>query len=291
MTAPVKANISLIDKSFREDYTRNFHMTIQLSLDGFSFAIYAPDKRRYVGLEVYRFHDFADEIRLTAALDEIIMYRQWIAYPFQSVTVMVEHTANTLVPAPLFDEKEKGNYLAFSQQYHDNARIVTDKLKHTDAFNVYYLSNVLVEKIKDLWANAKIVHLSSVLLESLGVQHKNKPTDNLVFLHVRHRTFDLVVLKQEKLNFYNNFRFNTKEDFAYFLLFSMEQLRLNPETVDLVLFGNIENSSEIYDMCWRYVRNIRYIERNNNAFEYSYVLESLFSHQYYLLFYALQCEL
>ncbi len=291
MTAPVKANISLIDKSFREDYTRNFHLTIQLSLDGFSFAVYAPDKQRYVGIEVYHFRNFKDEIRLAAALDEIIMYRQWIAYPFQSVMVMIDHTDNSLVPAPLYDEKEKGSYLSFSRQYRDNARIAAELLKNTDAYNVYYLSNTLIEKIKDLWANAKIVHLSSVLLESLLIQHKNQSTTNLVFVHVRKRSFDLCVFKDEKLHFYNNFKFNTKEDFAYFLLFSMEQLRMNPESADLVFTGNIENSSEVYDICWKYVRNIRYMERNNNAFQYSYVLDELRPHQYYLLFNALQCEL
>ncbi len=291
MSAPVKANISLIDKSFREDYTRNFHLTIQLSLDGFSFVIFSPDKQRYVGLETYRFHKFNDPIRLSAALDEIIMYRQWIAYPFQSVLVMIENTGNTFVPSPLYDEKEKGNLLAFSQQFQDNARIVADKLKNADAYNVYYLSNILVEKIKDLWANAQIVNLSSVLVESLLLQCKNKPTDNLVFVNVRHHSFDLVVLRDDKLLFYNNFRFNTKEDFAYFLLFSMEQLRLNPETVDLVLTGHIENSSEIYDICWRYVRNLRYMERNNQSFGYSYIFDELMWHRYSLLFNALQCEL
>jgi hypothetical protein len=291
MSSPVKPNISLIDKSFREDHTRSFHLTIQLSLDGFFVALFVPDTQTYIGTEVYRFHDMADEEQLIAALDKILMYRQWIAYPFQSVTVMVDHTENTLVPAPLFDEKQKGNYLSFSQQYKEYARIAFDRLKHTGACNVYYLSTILVEKIKGLWANASIVHLSSVLIESLGIQYKNKPTDNLVFVHIRNRTFDLVVLKKEKLNFYNNFRFSTKEDFAYFLLFSMEQLRLNPETIDLVFIGNIENSSQLFDISWRYVRTIRYIERNNSTFDYSYVLDSLLPHQYYLLFNALQCEL
>jgi hypothetical protein len=290
MIIPVKPNISLIDKSFREDFTRNFQLTIQLSLDGFSLAIYDPEKQRYIGYELYNFIGITSEAKLVSALDEVFLFRQWIIYPFQAVVVVVDHSTNTLVPSPLYDEKEKETYLLFNHPRQDNARVAGDLLKNADAYNVYYLSNVLAEKIKEYWANARIMHSTSVLTESLLLQHKNKPAEQQVFVHVRNHFFDIVVLRHEKMHFYNSFKFGTREDFIYFLLFSLEQLQLNPETIDLVFMGQIEVSSTIYDICWKYIRNIRFIERSS-AIQYSYVLDDLPGHQQYVLLNALQCEL
>lgn len=290
MLTQAKPYISRIDKSFKEDYSRNFQLTILLSLDGFSFSIFSPEKQRFVGLEVYHFSKLEDELKLAAMLDEIVMNRPWIAYPYQSVVVLVDNTASALVPAALFDEKEKGTFLAFNQTYKDNSRIATDKLKNADAVNVYYLANMLAAKIKDLWANATIVHISTVLIESLLIGNKHQNIDSKVFVNVRKNVFDMVVIRNQKLLFYNTFKFSTKEDFIYFLLFAMEQLRLNPEKIELILSGLIEKSSEIFGITERYIRTIKFIERNK-IFEYSYVLDELAWHHNSLLYNVMQCEL
>ncbi len=290
MIAPAKPVFSRLDKAFREDLTRNFHLTIRLSPDGFSFVIYSPDKQRYLGLEMFRFNTPEDDIRYAALLDEIIMHRQWIAYPYQSVIVIMDQGSNCLIPAPLFDEREKGTYLAFNTTYRDNCRIATDKLKNADSVNIYYLSNPIVAKIKELWANARIVHLSSVLIESLLITHKNKGFEDKVFVHVRDQYFDLVMLREEKLFFYNSFKFNTKEDFLYFILFAMEQLRLNPETTDVIVSGKIDKDSPLFELAWHYLRSISFAALNEN-FSYSYVLDEIQSWHHLILFNALQCEL
>lgn len=290
MPASVKPHISRFDKAFREDSSRNYHLTIRLAPDGFSFVVFWPEKNRYIGLEAYRFHQVDDSIKMAAALDEIIMFKEWIAYPFQSVLVLIASNANTLIPEALYDDKEKGVYLAFNQQFKDNSRIVSDHLKTAAAFNVYYLSNSLIEKVKDFWANAHIAHFSSVFAESLLIANRNQNIDNVVFVHVHGASFEMLVIRNGKLHFLNQFRYHTPEDFIYFILFSFDQLRLNPENVQLVLSGDIFKGSANYEILYKYIRNISFSQRNQ-TFEYSYVLEELPVHQHAVLFNAQLCEL
>lgn len=290
MITSTKPLLSRYDKAFKEDYTRNYHLTIRVSPDGFSFVVFSLDKNRYLGLETFQIKRIDQQAKLAAALDELCILRQWITYPFHSVVVIVDNTFNTLIPISLYEEKEKGVYLAFNQEFQDNSRIQSDLLKAAEAYNLYYLPNPLVEKVKDIWANARIVHLQSVLVESLLITHRNQQSDQTAFIHLRHDNFDLIVLKNDKLLFINNFRFNTPEDFIYFVLFSFDQLRLNPETVQVVLSGIIEKGSKTYDILFQYVRNIRFAERNP-TFEYSYILEDIPVHQHFIIYNALQCEL
>ena len=290
MITSTKPLLSRYDKAFKEDYTRNYHLTIRVSPDGFSFVVFSLDKNRYLGLETFQIKRIDQQAKLAAALDELCILRQWITYPFHSVVVIVDNNFNTLIPISLYEEKEKGVYLAFNQEFQDNSRIQSDLLKAAEAYNLYYLPNPLVEKVKDIWANARIVHLQSVLVESLLITHRNQQSDQTAFIHLRHDNFDLIVLKNDKLLFINNFRFNTPEDFIYFVLFSFDQLRLNPETVQVVLSGIIEKGSKTYDILFQYVRNIRFAERNP-TFEYSYILEDIPVHQHFIIYNALQCEL
>lgn len=290
MITSTKPLLSRYDKAFKEDYTRNYHLTIRVSPDGFSFVVFSLDKNRYLGLETFQIKRIDQQAKLAAALDELCILRQWITYPFHSVVVIVDNNFNTLIPISLYEEKEKGVYLAFNQEFQDNSRIQSDLLKAAEAYNLYYLPNPLVEKVKDIWANARIVHLQSVLVESLLITRRNQQSDQTAFIHLRHDNFDLIVLKNDKLLFINNFRFNTPEDFIYFVLFSFDQLRLNPETVQVVLSGIIEKGSKTYDILFQYVRNIRFAERNP-TFEYSYILEDIPVHQHFIIYNALQCEL
>jgi hypothetical protein len=45
----------------------------------------------------------------------------------------------------------------------------------------------------------------------------------------------------------------------------MEQLLLNPESAEICLMGSIEKDSSIFEMMYRYVRNIRFYQRKRNA--------------------------
>ena len=99
----------------------------------------------------------------------------------------------------------------------------------------------------------------------------------------------MVNLKENKLNYYNNFSFKTREDFIYFLLSAIENLNLNPEDVDLVLMGEINKGMKSWEMIHRYIRSFRFIEKNENL-QYSYIFDELTHHNYYTLFSRIQCE-
>ncbi len=290
MFIAVRPTLSRFDKAFREDHTRQYHLTVRIGADGLSYALFSNDKQRYIALETWAFIKSDTDIRIASSIDEVIIQKPWLSYPFQSVLVLIDHTYNTLVPAPLFDEKEKAVYLAFVQQYRDSSRVSADELKSAGAWNVYYLSNSIVHKIKEIWANARVSHLSSALVESLLVANRNQIAEPAAFVNIRNNSFDLVVITADKLLFYNNFKARHPEDFLYFLLFSLDQQDLNPEKVNLSLMGNITVDHPIYEAVRKYIRNVLFASYNP-AFEYSYVLEDVQFHQFNLLFSALQCEL
>jgi len=290
MSLRIKPYISLWDKSFKESHTRSYYMTMQLSLHGLYFTIYNPDKNKYLGMEAYHFGDIKDIKEISGKFDLILNRIEWFAYPFKKFKLLYHNSYSTLVPSPLFDEKHKSLFLGFNQPFNENHRIVYDILKNSDAVNVYYIPNPVVEKVRDFWPNANITHLASSLIECLSLNFKNKLEEDTLFLHANNGSYHLVSFKNNKLFYHNIFHYRTKEDFIYFLLATMEQLGFNPETTHLILLGSIDKSDEVFQMIHQYTGAYRFIEKNQ-AVNMSYVLDELRHHQFYLLFNAMQCEL
>ena len=98
----------------------------------------------------------------------------------------------------------------------------------------------------------------------------------------------MIVLEEKKLIFANIFSYQTSEDFLYFTLFVCEQLKLNPENLDLLLLGEVEKNSAIYSILTKYVRNIKFGKRPE-MFDYSYVFDGIASHFYFNLFSQALC--
>jgi len=226
---------------------------------------------------------------LPSFLGKVLNNRPSFAFPYQSVFFTYQNKYSTLIPEALFNKDKKNLYLGYNQPFQENSRIVFDKLKNNQAVNIYYILNPVVEKVKDFWPNAKILHFSTALIESLTANFKNKTDNKTLFVNLRENCFDLVYFKENKLHFYNTFDFNTKEDFIYFLLISIDQLLLNPEDVTLVIIGNIKKTDETYSMINQYIKNYTFISRNDN-YGYSYILDELQYHNYYTLFNTMQCE-
>lgn len=87
--------------------------------------------------------------------------------------------------------------------------------------------------------------------------NRNRELQKL-FLHCQPNHFELVIIEKGKLLFANSFEYETSEDFLYYLLFTAEQLGMDPEDFELVLCGNISNDAEAYKLAWNYIKNISF---------------------------------
>ena len=153
------------------------------------------------------------------------------------------------VPAALYQEKNKDKYLDFLGVKEENSVVGADYIELADVYNVYRMPKPAKKDFR---------HEASILLENLIKENLERTDDPRIYLNVKDQRFEMFVLKGTKFLFNNTFRFKTKEDFLYFLLFSMEQLHLDVETTPVYFLGMIEEDSKIVELVTRYVRDIRF---------------------------------
>jgi len=287
MPSRFKIHNSFFDKSFATDNTSDYYLCLQTGNRSVSYGIFNPDSNKYIALESFTAgHSNPDKD--IHGLKNLLEEKAWLKQPFRKVFFVIDHPLSTLIPPSLFIEEEAMNYLKFNHPVAENDTALFNHLKTANIITVFGMAKTSMDEAAATWNNISFFHSTSVIIESLQINYKNKADNSTLFLNVRDGGFDLVYFKNNKLHFYNFFRYNTKEDFIYFLLTAIEELQLNPEQLKLILSGEIDKSSILYEMIYRYIRTIRFIERNE-VFGYSYLLDDLMGHKQYTLFNVLQC--
>ena len=176
--------------------------------------------------------------------------------------IVFDNNCNTFVPADVFQEKDKRKYLDLLGLTEKDSVVCADFIELADAYNVYAISKKDFEAAKNLPEKLEIRHSSTVLVEDLVKDNLERTDDSRVYLNVKNQIFEMIVLKGAKLLFDNHFRFKTKEDFLYFLLFSVEQLHLDAGSVPVYFLGMIEEKSAITEIVSRYFRDIRFMSKD-----------------------------
>ncbi len=289
MPSRIKPHISFYDKSFIETKTSDYYLSLRFGKRSLAFTVFNPDLKKYTIFDAYTYSDLDLNEDAEQIFKQLFAEKNWLELQFKKVFFLMDHALSTLIPPPLFIENNMQQYLAFNHPIEASRPTHFNNLKNAHVVDVFSLPATIDKLVKKKWPNAQLLHSSSVIIESLSINYKNKIGVNTLFLNLRDEGFDLVYFKNKKLHFYNFFRFHTKEDFIYFLLSAMEELELNPEEVELILSGNIDKSSILYEMIFRYIRSSKFIERND-SYGYTYLLDGLMGHKHYTLFNAQQCE-
>ncbi len=262
--------------------TEKCHLSIEIGLNSIGYSIFDTLTLTYIVLKDFEFDSRNIEESITI-LERIITSEFLLKKEFYSSCLSLNNLPSTLVPTPFFNDKKKENILNFNQKIYDD--ILTDKLQHIDAVNIYSVPTKLTELIQKHFPSTQIKSSSSIWIDQLLAQNKE---DEKVYAVISDNLLELFVIKNGKLELHNNFVTGSKEDVLYYLLFVMEQLGLSTEKTELVLFGHILKSDELYQLLFNYVRYISFGKRPNNL-QYANELGSIKEHQYFCLFSQLLC--
>lgn len=279
--------LNLVDETLDKKFSGSYHLSLLVGLDGLSCCVLDSKRNRYLALCSWMFQGAYNWTTVSENISSITRETPLLQYGFKTVSAAVANSKSTLVPNALYETGEDEKYLRFNHTLEEDDRVRVDQLKNLEAKNIYALPKSLERSLSGHFPNVRFIHHSTSFIESVLLQYKNLGQLKVV-IHIQMSHFEVAVTEGKNLLLYNSFTYQTSEDFIYYLLFACEQLKLNPEKLDLVILGEIERNSAIFSILHKYVRNISFGERSD-SFEYSHVLNELPKHFYYNLFNQFLC--
>ncbi len=254
----IKPDIFYQDKSFDITFPEKYTLSIRLGSDGFSFLLLDVSQHKYVVFLNYNIVNlWFDETRFTAIWKVIFNTHQWLNKSFKSTHIFIENQYSTLIPGVLYNANQMSEYLRFNMgEIPYEMKYDAAPIKQISAYQVFSYPAFCEKLWQETLAQYKALHFSIPMIESLLIKNKHKILDKKVFLHVRKKHIDIIILEKEGLLFYNTFEYTTQEDLLYYLLYVFENQKLNTEEIPLMITGDIEKQSTVFDLIKTYIRHV-----------------------------------
>jgi len=234
----------------------NFNkLSIQVRLNGLSFCVLDTIGNSILKSDRLVFEKNLSPLELQKNLEQLFKTHNLGSSQFSEVVVVHSNSLFSFVPKSLFDVNELANYLKFNTKILANDHIAYDELDNYDIVNVYVPFVNINNYIFDLFGEFEYKHNGTVLVQAL-LNNSGANKEPICYVHIDGQQMDITILAQKKLLFYNSFTITSKEDFIYYLLFTLEQLKLDTERTKLQLFGSIEEGDDIYKLCYKYIKDI-----------------------------------
>ena len=244
-----------IQKKTRIEKTSNIKLSIHISLNGLSFCIIDLISNEIDFLRTYSLSKNTTPKELLKTLKKGFKENNELSNSFSSVKIIHYNNLSTVVPEPLFDKNNALSYLKFNSKILQNDYAAYDEIFNNECVNVYIPYVNINNYIFKMFDSFVYNHYSSIILEKVKLNEKNTATPSL-YLNINSNHMELIYFVKNKLIFYNRFDFSTKEDIIYYLLFTIDQLKLNPEEIPLVITGNISEDDDNYKIIYEYIRNV-----------------------------------
>lgn len=239
-------------------YNNIKELSIQVNLNGLSFCILNSTTKAIVYINSISFEEkltpFETLNRLKAELASNTVFSE----DFKTVKVIHHNELATLVPNPLYDEANNADYLKFNSKILKTDFIASDTIESKEIVSVYVPYVNINNYIFDTFGTFNYVHASTVFINALSKAKSNTEAADL-FINVEKNGMQVIVLENGDIKLYNYFEFFSPEDFIYYVLFTCEQQNLDPETLKLSFSGAVTKDDAIYEMAYKYIRNVDFV--------------------------------
>jgi hypothetical protein len=277
------SGFSSIDKIFNKAQTAKYYMSIRLETDGLFISVYDPDSQKYVAIES-SLHATSSE------LYNYISKHEWIRNRFSKIIVILPSKHYTIVPDALYKVDNVADYYSFVHELKAGYEIRTVDISEINAKLVYAVDSNYIDISKEFFSVSFIIPQPGAFLLYVLPRFKNTRS-SMIFMNLHNDNFDLLVLEDGKMmRFFNNFMSKADEDIVYYLLFVIDQLALNPESVKVVLSGVTEDKSSLIRLLKKYIRFVEIIQHDSNL-DSSYILNEVDKHKYLDILNPMLCEL
>ncbi|WP_299391458.1 DUF3822 family protein [uncultured Gelidibacter sp.] len=256
-------------------------LSIQISLSGLSFCILNSADTK---VDYLKRIDFKNKLTPEAVLDHLkkaIAEESLLREHFDSVLVIFQNDLSNLVPAEYFNEEHSADYLKFSSKIIKTDFISHDTIAANNSVNVFVPYVNINNYVFDVYGEFEYKHASTILMEH-ALKEEQGAEDDKMYINVAPFHYEMVVVKKGQLQLYNTFEYDTKEDFIYFILFAIEQLQLDPETLIVKLTGIIEKDDALFNMLYTYIRFVEF-DKPSQSFTFDSIDINASKHQHTLI--------
>lgn len=280
------------DDHFNVDHISRYHLLLKLDETKLKFCITDDESGRCLFLEHISLDKSLSSTGRIGLLERIYDEHHFLKAGFwKSVKLVISSRHFTFIPAPLFDPNELESYLSLSTRFQPELdELAYYAHQNSEAVCAFSINRQLAQWFRETYPSIQVqfIHNTSPLIE--GALHNTMPDlEKQLFLFADEDQLTGIVTYKGKLEFCNVFTFNSPEEFLYYVLWIMRELEMDPNSNNLILFGEVTEESPLYKKLYEYVRNIGFGDKPS-FLKFSYQFDEVNDHRYLDLYCMHLCK-
>jgi hypothetical protein len=278
--------LSVRAERFDVDAIAEYDLFLSIGEDAFRFAVIDASNKQCLYLEDYAFFKKLSKEELIAVLNRIYENHLFLkANYWNNIRAAFRNTPFTLVPNELFDSKANRKYLRWISPPLPNEEVCATPQQVIDAHTLFKAPKELVLWLENIAYPSRQVQFSHAVCSFLEGIFKYDYNATPVQFHVavEANQFFIAVTQGSTLEYCNMFQYRTAQDFIYYLLFVIDELKRDPATCHVNFLGQINRQSKVYDIAYRYIKHLHFHERPALGITFDHNFDNVPSYQYFNL--------
>ncbi len=246
------------DPTFQPDQSAGFLLNIFLNESQLIFSIINQETKYLLHLQSYNFFQFNNQAEFYSIIRDLSDKEDLFNLSFKTTNFYLYNGYNTLIPSELFDADYLSHYFQFNFDTNTPFYYAYDVLEKQGIVNVYGIPIELKKIFEDKFKSPIFYHNSTPLIEYLC---KTETEHEAVYIYIQPHWMQIMVNQNRTPIFFNSFHYATPEDFIYYILYTYQQLKLDPETIPVFLLGEIVKDSVLFEHLYKYIRHVNMMKR------------------------------
>ena len=235
-----------------------YQLRCEISESSFSCAVVDIIDNQTIASEFYNFPDSKEKYSIVFYLEQIYATHDFLkSLKWQSVEIIIDNQSFTHIPVDLFKKEYTSRYLQLAKGSHISHNEEVHTYTHEDLgiVNIYSTDRELYNWLSETYPLVDLIyqHKTSQLIDFAIFSSKAQSA----FLYFGNHHFTMVITANGGLKFCNRFEYKTAQDLVYFVLFTMNELGIEPDEIMLRLYGNIKEQTEEFDLLNQYLSNVK----------------------------------
>lgn len=235
-------DINLVDPSLN-NYNEHTELSIQVSLDGFSFCINSGGDGMIRAFRHYKFSHAVLQEDILNQTDEILGKDELLRLHHSRVRICYLDRKSTIVPKQYTDTENFKKILEFNQPIDELDEIHYNSLPACDAVLIFAVPTYFAGLMADKFRQVTFFNQATPLLIH-GLETYSEETE-FVGLQLNKDFFDIMIIREGKLKLYNSFLYSSPTDLLYFILYACRQLEVQLKNTPVLLLGEHVKNNEL----------------------------------------------
>lgn len=276
-------DILISSPAFNNEKSNQYILSIQISLDGFSFSVCDSISNKFIYLS---HKSLTENAGLVEQIKATLNSEKSLNLSYKNVYIALDLKPSTLVPKVLFNEEKKHVYYAKNYKIEPNSSIIADEIKLYDSVNLYTVDDGLLQLLNTHFGTPKISHFNSIKTQFIT---NNTDVKHTVYLTIRDTKFSITVLNAKTIVLQNSYSYSNVDEFLYFFLYCFNQLNLDQLSTSVEIDGILPKHSTLVKELERFIKNVSFAnwpESHNFANDFY----DMPSHYFTYLYQNILCE-